>query len=178
VAYDSGSTATNHQTERLCNEVAAEALMPGDEFHQSWQQTMAAGADHERAIKRLALDTGASYSAVTVRAANLNLLSVDVMQGLLGKYAAFYAQSKQREAEKREQRKAQGKPAGGIAQKVVALGRAGPRMTRKALIAYDEGRISSMDLYDIFGVKLNHLPKIAEQVGHHLVRWHGSVDSS
>lgn len=55
----------------------------------------------------------------------------------------------------------------------IAEDRAGPRMTRRALEAYDDGRLSATDLYDIFRVKLNHLPTIAENCGHSLVRWQG-----
>lgn len=174
VMFESNLTPLQSDVERFCNEVAAEALMPRDAFLASWRSETAQSGNVEAAVRRIVLDTGASYSATAVRAARLELLPIAEMNLLLREYTRFFETKKQKEAEKRAQRKAEGLPLGGIPQKYVALGRAGPRMTKKALIAYDEGRISSMDLYDIFGVKLNHLPNIAAMVDHHLVRWQGA----
>jgi len=175
VMFESDPASPQRDVERFCNEVAAEALMPRDAFLTSWGSEMAQTGDVEAAVRRISLDTGASSSATVVRAARLNLLSIVEMRRLLSKYTRLFEIKKQKDAEKRAQRKAEELPLGGIPQKYVALGRVGPRMTRKALIAYDEGRISSMDLFDIFGVKLNHLPNIAAMVDHHLVRWQGAA---
>lgn len=177
VVFDSGVSVPDTEVERFCNEVAAEILMPREAFLNSWTAEIATGGGITAAVRRLVSDTGASYSAVAVRAAKLGRISDADLGRLLAEYDSFYKLKRRQQAENIAKRKAEGHPVGGIAQKVVALGRVGPRMTRKALIAYDEGRISSMDLYDIFGVKLNHLPNIAEQVDHHLVRWHGALDS-
>ena len=172
INYESGEPVPQDQTaERLCNAVAAQALMPEKMFMESWQKN---GEQQEQEnIEKLNKSTGASLSACAVRAYHLKLVDKNKMKELVAGYLRSYTEKGEREKANLEQRIKEGKSSDrGLSQAQIALDRVGPRMTLKSLLAYDEGRLSARDLYDVFGVKLKHLAKIADKVKYTLVHWH------
>lgn len=169
--YESGQNLPQvSKIEHLCNSVAENALMPKEAFRHIWSQ-QARLSDKIKAVHKT---TGASLSATTVRAHHLNLIEEDDMQKQLNTYATAFRQKQAKVAYAPPQKRKpiQRKPVFGRGQDSLAYDRVGPRMTLKSLLAFDEGRLSALDLYDIFGVKLNNLPKIASKVNYSLVRWH------
>ena len=152
------------ETERFCNEVATQTLMPKSIFLAEWRQ-ISASAETKNVFPKVAKKFGVSMSACVVRASQLDLMEYNEARNWLGLFDRSFKQRKTGNS----------KPVI-IPQSIIARDRAGPSMTRYALQAYDEGRLSSMDLHDIFGVKLNNLPSIAERIGHELVRWQGQTD--
>lgn len=166
--FDEGKLAAPSQkVEWLCDRVAELTLMPEDVFRAEWVKHR----DDRDNIKALSRKTGASHSACAVRAYHLNLIDEEEVKGLLEVYRRSHLDKKKRLKERGK------KPCGGgINPSLKARDRVGPRMTLKSLLAYDEGRISVLDLYDIFGVKLKHLSKIAERVDYSLVHWHPPPD--
>ena len=157
----------NQQEERICDAVAAEVLMPEEIFNSVWDSSR----DEKENIRHLSRETGASASACAVRACRLKQIDEGTMARLLKIYQKKYEEAQAKRKEYQERRKKENKKGGALSRSIVARDNVGPRMTLISLLAYDEGRISARDLYDIFGVKLKHLPKIAEKVDYELVRW-------
>ena len=159
----------DQEEERICDAVAANALIPEDAFNASWKQHQ---SDQDN-IKRLNQETGASVSACAVRAFQLDQIDRGTMLGLLSIYRKQHQATQEREKAAREKRKNANKNAGGGGPhpKFVARDNVGPRIALKSLLAYDEGRISTRDLYNIFGVRLKHLTAIAATVNYEMVRW-------
>ncbi len=163
----------NQKEEKLCDTVAANALMPIQVFKASWKKQT---TDKEN-IESLSKATGASLSACAVRAQHLGFIEGSTMKGLLTIYQKSYTAKQVQQRQYQQKRKDEGKATGyGTPPSLVARNRIGPRMTLKSLLAYDEGRISARDLYDIFGVKLKHLTKIASGVDYEMVRWRPPPD--
>lgn len=150
------------EIERFCNDVATQTLMPEARFLSVWKKALAE-PESKNVFPKVAKKFGVSLSACVVRAAQLGQMEYSEAGRWLNLFERSFKQARAKTD----------KPVV-ISQSLMARDRAGPTMTKYALQAYDEGRISSMDLYDIFGVKLNHLPSIATRVGHNLVRWQGA----
>ena len=166
---DSGQRIPENQSEeRLCNAVAAETLLPKDMFKSRWDNEQKSFENAKTIISGMVKKIGVSHSACAVRAHHLNLLKEDDMHRLLKGYEKRY-----RDSEKNKNNDGFKQN-----QKDVALGNVGRRMALKSLLAYDEGQISARDLYDVFGVKLMHLTKIAKALKYNLVRWHPPDEAS
>lgn len=151
--------------EEWCNQVAAETLMPESIYTPHWHEVKST-KDPLLKYKKIGKLFGVSISATIVRASKLELIKYPEAKGLLQMI------NKQRNNSVKKDKDKQ-KIFGGMPQNLIARDRAGPAMTKLALQSYDEGQLSARDLNNIFGVKLSHLPKIAERVGYQLVRWHG-----
>lgn len=151
--------------EAWCHQVAAETLMPEDIFRSLWEEADSSN-DPLLKYKQIRKALGVSLFAAILRASRLELINESEAERLLQMIKNKPSHSLQNQEKKAKNYFER-------AQKLVARDRAGPAMTKLALQSYDEGRLSARDLHNIFGVKLNHLPKIAEQVGYQLVRWHG-----
>ena len=171
---DSGQHIPENQLEeRLCNEVAAETLLPNNMFKAHWGNEQRSSESAKVIISGMVKKIGVSHSACAVRAHRLNLLKKEDMNQLLQIYKMEYQRSleKQKEANKK-------KKGGGPPPEYTALGNVGHRMALKSLLAYDEGRVSARELYDVFGVKLKHLTSIAEALNYNLVRWRPPDEAS
>ena len=172
--YESGKPIPpNQKIEALCNRVAAKALMPKAIFDQNWKHEQT----EKKEINKLSKLTGASLSACAIRAYNLDFINEETMTELVAGYMKSYTDKMERDKANLERQIKEGKSSGGgpsEAQK--ARDRIGPGMTLKSLLAYDEGRLSARDLYDVFQVKLKHLTKISGLVDYTLVRWHPPPD--
>lgn len=149
----------NNKIEKFCNAIAAQALMPEDEFRKTWGTQ-----ENDTAITSVKKKFGSSPSACVVRAHALKLLS---QEGMLRKLASY--------SKKFEERPQQ--PGGFPTQSSLAIRRVGKAMARKALLAFDAGQLTLNDLYDIFEVKLNHLNEIAGKVGYSLMAGRPEQDS-
>ena len=146
--------------ESLCDAVAANTLIPAEVVSELWDPRQEAEAN----VARLSNKMGGSASACAVRACRLGHIDESTLHRLLSLY-------RQRHKEAQERPRQGGDSFRGLAPRIVARERVGPRMTLKSLLAFDEGRISALDLHDIFGVRLKHLTAIAKEVGYELVRW-------
>lgn len=142
--------------EAYCNRVASAALLPLEQFRQNWENWAENDAE---AIRRLALQFKASRGAVAVRAARAQLITQKRCNELLKEYSDLH-----------KNRPRQGK-GGGESSDKKALKRVGDYFARLTLDAYEQGAISAMEVSDLFGVKLDHLGKIAEQLRFPLHRW-------
>ena len=159
--------------EARCNRIAAITLMPEQAFLESWEKNIRSEDSVQATVEKTAGHFGVSNSASVVRASALKRMDNSETVRLLGIY-----NKPSRNALEKPVAVAKtahfARPAGSIAKD-----RAGPKLTRWVLEAYDEGSLSSLDLFDVFGVKLNHLPKIAKTVNYNLARWHsGTSDDS
>ena len=114
VQNDTETRMPNNDVEKFCNQVAAETLMPRDDFLAEWRKISAGGGASQDTIKQIVSDTGISYSAAAVRAWKLDLISANKMQGLLGIYTASHEESERRKREEIATSKALGKPPGGM----------------------------------------------------------------
>lgn len=159
----------DQEEERICDAVAANAIIPPNIFNTMWKQHQ----EPTENIKHLHRKTGASASACAVRAFQFEQIDRGTMVGLLTIYRKQHQAKQEREKAAREKRRRENDNAGGGGPhpKFIARDNVGPRIALKSLLAYDEGRISTRDLYDIFGVKLKHLTAIAETVNYEMVRW-------
>ena len=167
VDSDSGQRIPENQSEeRLCNEVAAETLLPNNIFKSYWGDEQRSSENAKAIIDDIVKKIGVSHSACAVRAHRLNLLKEGDMRQLLKTYKSLYQYHQERQKTKNKE-----KGGGGPPPKYTALGNVGHRMALKSLLAYDEGRVSARELYDVFGVKLKHLTSIAEALDYNLVRW-------
>ena len=174
VNSDSGQQIPENQSEeKLCNEVAAETLLPNNIFKAHWGDEQRSSENAKAIINDIVKKIGVSHSACAVRAHRLNLLKEEDMRQLLKTYKSLY-----RYHQERQKAKNKGKGGGVLPQKYVALGNVGRRMALKSLLAYDEGRVSARELYDVFGVKLTHLTSIAEALDYNLVRWRPPSEAS
>ena len=142
--------------EAYCNRAAAAALLPLDDFRQAWQE--APGGDADK-IDRIADVFKVSHSAVAVRAARAGFISRKRCDKLLDEYDKLARQA------------AAQKSGGRALPDKQALGRVGDYFARLTLDAYEQGVISALDVGDLFGVKLDHLGKIAERLRFPLHRW-------
>ena len=149
------------RTEQFCNSVAAEVLMPMGEFKRDWNVFTRPGPDEARA-KTMAEKYKVSFSATVVQALKCGLIARKSARELLDE-ARLHHKNPGRES---------GASSMGPPQHVRARHRTGPRLARLALMAYNEGRITPLDLWDLFRVKLGDLPQIAKHVDVPLIYWH------
>ncbi len=140
--------------EAYCNRAASAALLPMSDFRQAWQN----GSDKEK-INRIAGRFKASHSAVAVRAARTGFIARKRCDELLKEYDKL---ARQNAAQKKFGRALPDKQ---------ALARVGDYFARLTLDAYEQGAISALDVGHLFGVKLNHLGKIADRLQFPLHRW-------
>ena len=146
----------NEDDEAYCNYAAAAVLLPLNGFREAWQN--AAGVDAEK-ISRIADAFKVSHSAAAVRAVRAGFIPRKRCNELLEEYAELARQN------------AAQKSGGRARPDKQALGRVGDYFARLTLDAYEQGAISALDVGDLFGVKLDHLGKIAGRLRFPLHRW-------
>lgn len=144
--------------EAYCNRTAAAALLPPQEFRNAWRTGQEVREDDETTIDSIANSFKASHSATAVRAASMQFISRRRCSDLLDKYKQL--------AEAAAKRKG-----GRALPDKQALGRSGGYLARLTLDAYEQGVISALDVGHLFGVKLDHLSKIARRLDFPLHRW-------
>lgn len=173
--YHEGVMCPISEREGLCDRIAEMVLMPEDIFITQWQSH---NIPLQQRIQNNVDKFGVSHSASAVRARHLGLIDEGELANLLSFYQSRYENNKKNMQDTSARRNDGEKAGGGTpAPWRVAIDRVGPRMIRKSLQAYDAGQLSALDLHDIFKVKLDYLPKIAKEIGHPLMRWHGSIRS-
>lgn len=157
------------EVEDLCIKIAEQIIMPAKLFKSIWNND--ASKLSEGRIKAIMDEFGASFSMSVMRSKRLGLMDDKQVSEMIKQNIP----RRQKRNEKQETLKSRGNGNFRHRQSEIAEERAGPRMTRRVLQAYDDGRISVLDLHDIFMVRLNHLPAIAKNCGHSLIKWQGAA---
>ena len=144
--------------EAYCNRAASAALLPMDDFREAWENL--SGSAEEK-IDRIADRFKVSNSAVAVRAARMRFITRERCDELLAEYKDLSLQNAAKSTGGRRRNWPDKQ----------ALARVGDYFARLTLDAYEQGAISALDVGHLFGVKLDHLGKIAERLQFPLHRW-------
>ena len=138
------------QEELLCNAVAAEFLVPAEEFRLSWD----VGAELARNASDLARDFRVSQLVVARRALDLGLISPQL-------FWPFARARLKLAADKREK---QAESPGGPPPLTLARSRNGERFTQLVVRAARAGELLYRDAADILGVRPKHIDALVEAV--------------
>jgi Zn-dependent peptidase ImmA (M78 family) len=133
--------------ERYCNRLAAETLVPAEDFAARFQADWM--ADDERYIAEVAKQYHVSRSMILLRLLEVGLVGRDYVQQ---KWASYQLPAKDR---------AKDRP---IPQHVLALARGGRAFARLALSAYNSDLIHGGELAGLLRLKLKHLPKLVSKL--------------
>lgn len=136
-----------HRIERFCEEVAAAALMPADDFRK---RVPAKLVDVDEVVAKLAKFYRASRLATVYRLADVDAISKAEADRLAHKYRSTPRK----------------KPASSaIPQTTLAISRNGKAFTRLVVSAYRFGAIHGGELTSLIGLALRFLPKLDKALG-------------
>jgi Zn-dependent peptidase ImmA (M78 family) len=128
----------NRQAERFCNQVAAETLVPADDFSahvpHGWEQR------DDEVVTALARRYWISRDVIRLRLVELNYANQNYLET---KRTPFVAKKKKKN--------------GPIPQFKLAIARAGESFSRMAVSAYRQGDIHGGELTSLLGMTLKHL---------------------
>lgn len=148
-ALDDVRIDANRPLERFCNRVAAEVLVPAEEFVREWRGLDAEGAELQRLSRRFRV----SRFVILIRARESGLVSK-------AEYAA------REEAERNREFRPGGESSGGGNFYLTQRSRLGRSFTRAVLSSARTGKTLMRDAYDLLGVKKHEtFVKIAEAMG-------------
>lgn len=148
-ALDDVRIESNRPLERFCNRVAAEVLVPADEFVREWKGLDPKGAELQRLSRRFRV----SRFVVLIRARESGLISRT-------EYAAQEATERTREF------RPSGESSGGGNFYLTQRSRLGRRFARAVLNSARTGSTLMRDAYDLLGVKKHETyVKLAEVMG-------------
>lgn len=142
------------QIEVLCNEVAAEILMPRSTFLVEFHKLKLDPSNPiipEPIIEKFASKFGVSREAIVRRMATLGLVSEAFYQEQRAKYLKQYQE--------------RGKSSGFVHPATDVISLAGKPFSRLVITAFDNNRISSSDASNFLGIRLKHINEIGEMVG-------------
>ena len=148
--------------EVFCNEFAASLLMPRKEFLQHPLLTSSIGPREwsDAELEQIGRRFGASKEATLRRLVTLGRAT---MTFYLGRRQVFVAAYEAQRAEERRRAK-EDERGGFVPLDVMRVRDLGKPFVRMVLDAYDRRSITASTLSDYLGVKLRHVPKIAERV--------------
>lgn len=139
--------------EQLCNSVAAEILVPTEGFAAAWQRE--ATTNVHAVIDRLARIHKVSREVIARRALDTQIIDWNTYFSIRAQLTAEWRMRRERGREKE----------GGPNWYLMVPKRAGYALTRRALGAFAEGRITGTDLAELLNSKINRLADIANHAG-------------
>lgn len=142
--------------EQFCNRVAAEVLVPSAAFNRSWQTRQESVRDK---IDQLSRRFKVSREVISRRALESEFITNSTYKSLREE---FIAERRERQLRQRSD--------GGPSWYLMVPKRAGYAMTRRALGAFADGRLTGTDLAELLNTKIGRLGDIAEHAG---VPWEG-----
>lgn len=146
-----------HPIELFCNEVAANALMPGDLFNNLPLNSF----ENTTEVFKISKTLGVSSLALIVRALNLNHISLNKYRKLKSILDIEYnAYLKKEELKKIKQKESPGGPNYFLLQ----LNRNSRLFTQTVLDAFNGGVIEPSMASNLLNVKVNKFPKLEEQM--------------
>lgn len=149
----------SHPVELFCNEVAANALMPGD-------IVISLGKDifqNSKTVFKASKQFGVSSFALLVRALNLNLISTPVYQRLKNQAEIEYTDFLKHEADKKAKNKEKDNP-GGPNYFLLQLNRNSRLFTQTVLDAFHGGNIEATLASNLLNVQVNKFQKLEAQL--------------
>lgn len=147
--YRRPSSQQNNRVERLCNRVAAEILLPKDDFMSRWRERDSVEAN----LQALAVRHRVSEMVVLRQAYDLQKISSEVYRA---SYERLLEKQRERETHKGED--------GGGDFYATLLARSSSPLTTALIIAVAEGRVLHRDAARLLNVKVNTLNGIAERL--------------
>ena len=139
---------TAHETERFCNGVAAEFLVPGDILHDYWNSLSGNGRRHQAVARRFKV----SVIVAARRALDLNLIDRP-------SFSTFYNQYLSEERRNKEA----GNDGGNFWN--TQSGRIGRRFGAAVVRAVKEERLSYREAYALTGLQGSTFDKLADRMG-------------
>lgn len=143
--------------ELFCNEVAANALIPGDVLNALPLNTFASGEQLYRQSRRF----GISSYAFLVRAFKAKRISLSEYRQLKSVADSEFQAYVMREEEKKAKQKSS---TGGPNYYLIQVNRNSRLFTETVLVAYGEGYIAPTQASSLLNVKVNKFPKLEEQL--------------
>ena len=144
--------------EIFCNTVAAYLLIEPQTFKAAWSDSEAAGGLAER-IDAVSQRIGVSEEAVARRLLDRDYISVSTYRTLRRQYHERWKRLKDEERERSRQ-----KEGGPSYYRLRLLSNSRP-FTKTVLSGYFAGQVMSRDASSLLGVKVKHLPRLADEAG-------------
>jgi len=148
---DGSATESVEKTERFCNSVAAEVVVPYDDFSPR-VKAIRSGIDLQH-VTEFARRYRVSRAMISYRVVEVGAASRSWLDKVLPLVSGPSLK----------------KSSGPIPQHTLALSRNGAAFSRLAVSAYDAGAIHGGELSGLLSMKLKHLPKLMEQIFPHPV---------
>lgn len=165
------------KVEAYCNRIAAQVLMPEEAFEQKWNE-------ESGNIKEVAKFFRVSLSATVIRAHRLGSLSKAETNSKLKLFRRIREENerkiqKEKEKRRKEEKLKKGKKKNNFRDypHLNAIERAGDKLTKEILTAYNDGEITSSEVSRLLNVKLQYLEAIAEKQKISLGRWSSNSES-
>jgi Zn-dependent peptidase ImmA (M78 family) len=138
--------------EVFCNQVAAAALLPADEFRSGLPSTPGGGRWPDASLRGLSVRYGVSAEVVLRRLYSLDLTTWDYLEEKRREWRQAFDAFRSTQKDRKQK--------GGPDRAVMRVRDLGPAYIRTALDAYHRDAINASDLSRYLDVKLNHLPKL------------------
>ena len=142
--------------ETKCNRIASMVLINDAEILSRWDEK----ENIEVTIHALASNLKISHSAIAVKLKDLGFIEQARLDALLGEYHRLYF-----EAQRNRSHRGISVPDKSV------LDRCGALLTKRVLTAYEQGSINATEIYDVLGIKLQHLGKLSKRMRFPLHRW-------
>lgn len=149
------TTSDEAATERICNEAAAELLVPAEEFAKAWRTTPGA---HDTRVEVLARRFRVSIPVILRRAVERGEISRTGFFGLLKTY-----QQKIAEIEKKHEEDENGTSKGGNFYNTF-FARNSHKLSQAVITSVKSGRLTSLEAARLLGVRTATIPKLAERM--------------
>jgi Zn-dependent peptidase ImmA (M78 family) len=137
--------------EIYCNQVAAEVVLAPSEFHEVWSRLYQENLEHR--IEKISREFKVSEEVIARRL---------LQEGKIEKqsYESVRARVKERWQQESIQKKS-----GWAKHSVKMASRNGHLFTRTVINGFRSGNISGRDASELLNVKINHFPRLAQEVG-------------
>ncbi len=142
--------------ETKCNRIASMVLINNAEIRSQWDEK----ENIEVNIRALVSNLKISHSAIVVKLKELGFIDQTRLDALLDEYHRLYFETQANRSN-----------SGRSVPDKNVLDRCGTLLTKRVLAAYEQGSINATEIYDVLGIKLQHLGKLSKRIEFPLHRW-------